>query len=166
MILPNYKFLKLKNFSQDHLSTVLNDSFNLKHPVVLVITSLSRNEQIELINFVENYFKHHNLSLKYPYPVFFISKEDGLPHESLVFESERKLPRFFSKKDAKVNLKDSHQILKNRLIQLEIKNTDSKLYENRIKKYAQLHKNIYELEKERVDYEWIHDQLLQTNKEN
>ena len=60
------------------------------------------------------------------------------------------LPKFFSQKEGRMNVKEGHMVGKNRLLQQEIRNTDSKHGLQEIESYARVHREIFEHEKERV----------------
>jgi len=59
-----------------------------------------------------------------------------------------------------MNVKESGLADKNKLIQLEIKNSDPNFYQQEIKNFGETHRTIYQQEKERVFYRKLLSQLF------
>jgi hypothetical protein len=165
MNLPVYKFIKLKNNFHDDINSIFKTDLNLKSPVVFNLSDLTYEITEQIVKFIETYFKVHNLSLRFPYPVYVISKYEWIVSEISFFQNEKDLPQFFSKKDTKINLKESQLVLKTKLLQQELLSADPSSYEEKIKSYSKKHKVIYELEVERRSYQQILNHLIKENQE-
>jgi hypothetical protein len=165
MNLPVYKFIKLKNNFQDDINSIFKSDLNLKSPVVFNLSDLSYEITEQIVKFIETYFKVHNLSLRFPYPVYIISKYEWIESEISFFQNEKNLPHFFSKKDTKINIKESQLVLKTKLLQQELVSADPSSYEKKIESYSKKHRLIYELEVERRSYQNILNHLLKETQE-
>jgi hypothetical protein len=135
MNLPVYKFIKLKNNFQDEITSILNKDLNLKSPIVFNLNDLTSEVCEQIVNLIETYFKVNNISLKFPYPVYVISKYEWTDSEITFFKNEKELPHFFYKKDSKINLKESQILLKTKLLQQELVSADPSSYKEKIKKF-------------------------------
>lgn len=164
MNLPIYQHINLKSASLEDLNHVLHPEINFKHPVSINLKNLDLDEQREAIGLIENYFVSQNLSFKFPYPIILISDhEPSITKIPLVAESQF-LPKFFSSKESKMNVKETHLAGKNKLLQQEIMNSDSSTNITDIENYGQAHRIIYELEIERKFYRSILSQILKVKK--
>jgi hypothetical protein len=160
MNLPVYHHINFRNASLEDLNSILSRDMNLKHPVALNLKYLLEDEQREIIGLIENFFVSNNISYKFPYPVYLITDhESTITRMPTVFTLEE-LPKFFSQKTSKMNVKESHLMGKNRLLQQEIQNADSLVSQKAFDQYAMIHKKIYELEEERKFYRGILNQLV------
>ena len=74
------------------------------------------------------------------------------------------LPRFFSHKDSKINIKESHLLHKNKLLQKEIINSDFQQNQIIIDDFAHKHKTINKLEQERFFYRSLLNKLSKRQK--
>jgi hypothetical protein len=166
MNLPVYKFIKIKNHFMEEITSILNTEINLKSPVVFNLSDLPGEACEQTVRLIETYFKVNNISLKFPYPVFIICKYEGIDSEISFFQDEKELPRFFFKKDSKINLKESQLLLKTKLLQQELVSADPSSYREKIKNYSRKHKIIYELELERLAYLNILKKLVEDFEEN
>ena len=164
MSLPIYQTINLKSASLDEVKALLGQDLNLKHPVAINLKNLDHDQQREVIGLIENYFVSHNLSFKFPYPVFVIcDHEKSVTKLPLVNKSEE-LPKFFSPRDSKMNVKESHLIGKNKLLQLEVRNSDASSNDKGINNYGESHRIIFELEEERKFYRTILNRLVKVKK--
>lgn len=161
MSLPVYKYLKFTFFSPEELEEVICEDFNLRSPIVLDILEIQEQDQIEFIRFVENYFTKRNESFLFPYPIYFLSRIDCSLTKIPILKEKKQLPRFFSKKESRMNVKESGLADRNKLIQLEIKNSDPNFYIQEIKNFGETHRAIFRQEKERVFYRKLLSQLFQ-----
>jgi hypothetical protein len=166
MNLPVYKFIKIKNNFQEEITSILSSDLNLKSPIVFNLNELTSEMCGQIVTLIETYFKVNNISLKFPYPVYVISKYTGLESEISIFQNEKDLPHFFSKKDSKINLKESQILLKTKLLQQELVSADPSSYKEKIKNYSKKHKIIFELETERLAYQGILKKLLENIEED
>ncbi len=164
MSLPVYQQYNIKSASIEEMKTLLSGDMNLKHPVVINLKALGLEEQREAIGYIENFYYSNNLSFKFPYPLYLVSDhEDSITRIPLVKEQSL-LPKFYSQRDTKMNVKESHVIGKNKLLQMEIKNSDASAVQQDIENYAHAHKIIQSLEKERNFYRFILNRLMKVSK--
>ena len=155
-----YKFVKIRNTSAEEIRKNLTIDINLKQPVVFDLRELNFEISQDFITTINYFFKSKGISFKYPYPLYIISNYDYENSEITIFQNEKDLPRFFSKKNSKTNLRESQLVSKTRLLQQEIKNSDPTSYELRIKNFSKKHKIIFQLEIERQNYQKIITELL------
>jgi hypothetical protein len=59
-----------------------------------------------------------------------------------------------------MNVKESQLISRNRLLQQEITNADSQSIEESMNRYGQVHRQIFEMEKERLFYRSVLNRLM------
>lgn len=164
MSLPVYQHINLKTGSLDELNAILNQELNLKHPVTIGLKALDLDQQRELIGLIENYFVSHNLSFKFPYPVYLISDHEASITKVPLVKKQEELPKFFSQRDSKMNVKESHLAGKNKLLQQEVRNSDASSNTKDAQNYGEAHRIIYELEEERKFYRLILNRLVKGKK--
>lgn len=164
MNLPNYHTINIKSAELEELQAVLSPELNFKRPVVFNLKNLNLDQQREVIGLTENYFSSNNISYKFPYPIYFISDHEASISKIIIIKDTNELPKFFSQKDSKMNVKESHLLGKNKLLQQELKNTDSQQAFHDIEAYAQFHKKISTLESERLFYRHVLNKLTQAKK--
>jgi hypothetical protein len=155
MSLPAYFHIHLKSAQLDEIQAVLSADLNLKSPVVFNLKHLDFDEQREVIGLIENFFTANDISFKYPYPVYILSQHESSLSQITIIRELKNLPRFFTQKDGRVNVRESELVAKNKLLQLEVKNIDALGSENNLKNFSESHKIIYSLEKERTFYRHI-----------
>lgn len=163
MSLPVYQHLNLASASLDYLSNILNPELNLKHPVSMNLKNLDLDDQREVIGLIENYFVSNNLSFKFPYPVYVISDHEKSISKMPMVNDIKELPRFYVQKESRMNVKEAHLAGKNKLLQQEIKNTDTSSNIKDIETYGEAHRIIYEQDIERKTYRAILNQLLKAS---
>lgn len=149
MSLPVYQVIQVKSSSLEELNELLKKDMNLSNPVALNLLALDVDAQREFIGLIENYFVSENISFKFPYAVYLISVHEPSISLMPVVTQVSKLPKFFQQKESRMNLKESHLADRNRLLQQEVANADSSLHQSEVKSYAQFHRKIFELERER-----------------
>lgn len=138
----------------------MTPEINLKHPVVINMKGLDQDQQRELIGLIENYFVTHNISFKFPYPVYIMTEHEGSISNLPLVRNPQELPRFFIPREGKMNVKETHLAGKNKLLQQEIRNADSELSEESLKAYARSHREIFELEEEILFYRSLMNKLI------
>lgn len=164
MSLPVYQTITLKAQVLDDIQSILSPEMNLKHPVVLNLKFLDLDQQREVIGLIENFFVTENLSFKFPYPVYLISDhQPSITKMSMVKESNE-LPQFFSQKESRMNVRESHLASRNRLLQQEIKNSDPSVHLSELRAYGEQHRLIFELEQERQFLGSILNKLVKVKK--
>ena len=164
MSLPVYQHINLKTGSLDELNAILNQELNLKHPVTIGLKALDLDQQRELIGLIENYFVSHNLSFKFPYPVYLISDHEASITKVPLVKRPEELPKFYTQRDSKMNVKESHLAGKNKLLQQEVRNSDASSNTKDALNYGESHRMIYELEQERKFYRLILNRLVKGKK--
>lgn len=165
MSLPVYHHIHLKDASLENLSNILNPSLNLKNPVVIHLETLNLDDQREIIGLLENYFVEQNLSFKFPYPLYLISHHEPSITRIALFNRQEELPKFFSQKESRMNVKEAHLAGRNKLLQQEVRNTDSSANEKDLQHYGESHRIIFELEKERRFYKHLLTRLTEEKKD-
>lgn len=152
MNLPIYQQVTFRHYSIEELEDFLAPDLNVKHPVVLNLRGLEHDQQREYIGIIENYFDTNRISYKFPYAIYLISDhEPSITNVPLLARLED-LPKFYLQKEAKVTTKENQLLGKNRLLQLQLKNTDAAESQDQLLAYASHHREIFELEEERRFY--------------
>ncbi len=164
MSLPNYHTIHLKSSELEELKQFLEPDLNLKRPVVFNLKSLTFDQQREVIGLTENFFTSNNISFKFPYPIYFVTDHEASITQMSLVNSVEQLPKFFTQKESKMNVKESHVLGKNKLLQQELKNNDAQQSEIEISTYGQFHKKIHELEHERLFLRSILNRISQVKK--
>jgi hypothetical protein len=164
MNLPIYQHLNVKSASPEDLTHVLNPDLNLKHPAAINLKAMDLDEQREAIGIIENYFVSHNLSFKFPYPIYLVSDHEISISKVPVVQDTKALPKFFSQRESKMNVKETHLAGKNKLLQQEVKNSDASANIADLDSYAQSHRVIFELEHERKFLRGILSHLMKAKK--
>lgn len=164
MSLPIYQHVNIKTIQLEDLQNFLNPEMNSGHPVALNLKQLDLEQQREIVGLIENYFSTNNHSFKYPYPVYLIMDHEKTITRMPSVKTVEELPKFFSQKDSKMNVKESHLIGRNKLLQQAIKNIDSEQIQENIQNYGNLHRKVFELEKERLFYRSILNRLVKVTK--
>lgn len=164
MSLPVYQHINLKSASLADINNLLTPDLNSKHPVVMNLKALDLDDQREVIGVIENYFYSNNLSFKFPYPIYLISDHEVSISKISLIKDPQELPKFYSARDGKINVKESHLIGKNKLLQQEINNSDSSVNLKDLENYANAHRMIYEMERERGFYRSILNRLMKVSK--
>jgi hypothetical protein len=154
MGLAFYQFHIFTNDFKQELNGILTTDLNLGNPQVIDLRKLSNDEQRIATVMVEDYFSTHNLSLHFPYPIYVLS-ELTEKFNVTTLKRESDLPRFFSKRPGKMNVKETHLSDKNALLQREIKNSDNLNNTINLKNFSYYHHRIFIGERERYFYELI-----------
>jgi hypothetical protein len=160
MSLPIYHNITVKTTSFEDLTDILAQELNLKHPVVINVKALDFDQQRETIGLIENYFVTHEVSFKFPYPVYIITDQEATVAGLPLVRVPEELPKFFIQRDGKLNVKEAHLIGKNKLLQQEIRNGENSTNENEIKVYGKTHQQIHLLENESHIYKMILTRLV------
>ncbi|MGE3611615.1 MAG: hypothetical protein AB7I27_18645 [Bacteriovoracaceae bacterium] len=164
MGLPLYNQINIKNSSIDDLKLLLTPEMNLKNPVVFNLKDVPYEGQREIIGLIENYFVTENISFDFPYPIYFISDHEKSISDITILDSVGELPKFYNQKEGKINVKESHLISRNKLLQIEIKNTDAEFSKKSLYVYAETHREIFDLEMQGTFYKSILHKLMKAKK--
>lgn len=143
---------------------MLHPDINLKHPVVFNVKALDLDQQREIIGLIENYFSSNNISFKFPYPIYLVSDHEISITKVPLVHDANELPKFYTQRESKMNVKETHLAGKNKLLQQEVKNCDASANLSDIENYGYSHRVIYELERERKFYRSILNKLLKARK--
>lgn len=149
MSLPVYQIIPVKSNSLEDLNELLKKDMNLRHPVALNLLGLDADTQREFIGLIENFFMSENVSFKFPYPVYLLTVHEPSISLMPIASDQAKLPRFFTQKEGRMNVKESHLADRNKLLQQEVSNADSSLHQSEVRSYALFHRRIFELQRER-----------------
>ncbi len=150
MSLPFYHIYTPKSSSYEDLGDILNKEMNLRHPAVIGLKNLEFDVQREFIGLIENYFASENLDYNFPYPLYILTDHESSISNISLIKDTNELPIFYKKKEGKMNVKESHLISKNKLLQQEIYNTDAKKGDRVLTEFGKMHAMIHELETERL----------------
>lgn len=164
MSLPVYQHVNLKTASLEDLGHMLHADLNLKHPVVINLKSLDLDQQREMIGLIENYFSSNNLSYKFPYPIYLVSDHEASISKVPLVNDTKELPKFYTQRESKMNVKESHLAGKNKLLQQEVRNCDTSANVSDIENYGYSHRMIFEVEQERKFYRSILNRLMKAKK--
>jgi hypothetical protein len=165
MNLPVYQHINLKSASLEDLGHLLHQDLNLKQPIVINLKNLDIDQQREVIGLIENYYAGQNISFNYPYPVYLLSHHEPSITKIALIQDLQELPKFYTQRESKMNVKESHLAGKNRLLQQEVKNSDASANISNMQNYGDAHRIIYELEKERTFYRSILNRLVKVSKD-
>lgn len=160
MSLPVYQTINLKSSSLEELSSLLTSDLNLKHPVVINARSLDFDQQREVIGLIENWFVSNGVSFKFPYPVYVLTEQERTISNLPLLKSSEELPKFFAQKESKMNVKEAHLAGKNKLLQQEVQNSDAHSTESSIRMFGAIHRQVFELEEERLFYRSLIKRLM------
>ncbi|HXH76505.1 MAG TPA: hypothetical protein VNJ08_16155 [Bacteriovoracaceae bacterium] len=160
MNLPVYQTITIKSAALEDLGSFLHFDLNLKHPVVFSMKHLDEDEQRELIGLIENYFVTNGISYKFPYPVYILTSHESTISGLPLVKNLEQLPKFFTPKEGKINVKESQLLSKNKLLQQEIRNGDSLSNEIEMKVFGKIHKQLFVLEEERLFYRSLLNKLV------
>lgn len=164
MSLPVYQTINLRTSNLEELNSILRGDMNLKHPVVLNLKNLDFDQQREMIGLIENFFVSANLSFKFPYAIYLITDHEPSISKMPLFQDQTQLPKFYSQRESKMNVKESHLAGKNKLLQQEVKNSDASSNLTDLGTYGENHRIIFELERERKMYRSILNGLMKVKK--
>jgi hypothetical protein len=164
MSLPGYQHINIRSAELEELQKILTKDLNLKNPVVINLKALHLDEQRDLIGLIENFFDTQDVSYKFPYPVFLVTEHESSITRMPAVRSTENLPKFFSIKEAKINVKESQLAEKNHLLQQDIYNADGGSARADLEAYGKIHRRIFELESERLAYRGILDRLMKGNR--
>lgn len=159
MNLPIYQIINVKSSQVEDVMAVLNVDMNLHRPVALVCKNLDRDQQLEVIGLVENWFSEGLSSCRFPYPVYIVADHGEALGQVSVVPEVQALPKFFHQKELQTNVKEAQLIDRSRLLQQEIRNLDPKQNQDTLKRYGLQHKKIWFLVKEAAFYEEILEKL-------
>ncbi len=162
--MPIYQHVNVNAIQLEDLKNFLNEDMNTRHPVALNLKQLDLEQQREIIGLIENYFSINNISYKFPYPVYLITDHQRTITLMPTVKSIEELPRFFYQKDSKLNVKESHLLQRNALLQQEIKNADAEFVTETTKSYSSIHRKVHELDKELQFYRSILNRLIRAEK--
>jgi len=165
MSLPIYQHINVRTIQVEDLKNYLHRDMNGNHPVALNLKNLDFDQQTEMVSLIEDFFSTHNFSYKFPYPIYLIMDLEKTITQLPSVKTLEELPKLFNQKDAKINIKESHLLTRNKLLQQEIKNADADSVTKSIQNYGSFHKKIFDLEKERLFYRSILDRLNKANKD-
>lgn len=164
MSLPIYHLINIRSIQVEDLNSLLNREINFKHPVALSLKLLPFDQQTALVGLIENFFSTNNLSYKYPYPVYLVMDQEKTITRMPSVKNISELPRFFAKKETKMNVKESYLFNKNTLLQQEIMNADAELIQSNIDRFGANHRKVFDLENERLFYRSILNQVIKVKK--
>lgn len=150
MSLPIYQTHNLKSSSLEDLDAFLRPELNLKHPIVINLKAFNSDQQRDLIGLIENYYVSNNISYRFPYPVYLLTDHETTISKMPIIQKTEELPKFYSHAESRMNVKETHLIEKNKLLQIEIQNTDSLAGATSIARYGHYHRQILELEDQRI----------------
>jgi hypothetical protein len=164
MSLPIYQHIQVKSLQLDDLKNFLTPDMNMRHPVALNLKQLEFDQQREMVGLIENFFSTNNLSYKFPYPVYLVMDQESSITQMPNAKSVEELPRFFHQKDTKMNVKESHLLGRNKLLQQELRNADAENVDASLQTYGAIHRKVFELDKERLFYRSILNRLIKASK--
>lgn len=148
MNLPIYQHIHLKTTSLEELGQILHSDMNLKHPVVIHLEALQFDQQREMMGLIENYFASHNLSYNFPYPIYLLCDHERSMSKVSIVNKLQELPKFFSQRESRMNVKETQVANKNKLLQQEVTNCDASANSKNIEEYGSSHRVIFEMEQE------------------
>ena len=164
MSLPVYHTIHIRSAQLDEIQQALGIDMNLRHPVALNLKTLDNDQQREVIGVIENFFVSKNVSFKFPYPIYIVSDLDQSITNMPIARIPEELPKFFTQKDSKMNVKEMHLASKNKLLQQEVKNSDAASSEQNLSSYGAHHRQVHLLDLERQFYFAVLNRLLKGTK--
>ena len=164
MSLPVYQHFKIRTAALEDISQLLHPDMNTKHPVVFHLNTLEMEDQREIAGLIENYFDANNVSFKFPYPIYLITDHEKSITNIPVVKSQSELPKFFTPKESRMNVKETHLAGKNKLLHQAIRNVDPEVTRRDFEAFGKAHREIYELELEGLFYRSILNKLMKVKK--
>lgn len=164
MSLPVYLQVNFKSSALEEITGLLHTEMNLRHPVVFNLKSLDTDQQREVIGIVENFFVSNNISYNFPYPVYVLSDHEASISRLPIVSDQSELPKFFSSRDNKMNVKEAHLSNKNKLLQQDILNSDASSNQGHLDNYGMAHRQIKELQIELDFCRLIYNRLTKDKK--
>jgi hypothetical protein len=150
-----YHIHSLSNAYREEIHERLSTEINLENPVALDLRNLPVADQRLALIEIETFFLTQNQSPRFPYPVYILTDLEDMASILVTLKSPDELPKFFSKRSSKLNVKETHLSQKNSLLQRAVKNSDPLHYSEVIKDFSEAHQTIYHQERERLFYEEI-----------
>lgn len=164
MSLPVYQHINVRTIQLEDLRNFLSKDLNLRHPVVLNLKFLDLDQQREMIGLIENFFETNNLSYKFPYPVYLVMDHQPTITNMPSVSATDQLPKFFTQRESKMNVKETQLIGRNKLLQQEISNADPQSIDDSVQRYSSIHREIYTNEKERLFYRSLLNRMVKGKK--
>ncbi len=164
MSLPVYQHINVRTIQLEDLRNFLSKDLNLRHPVVLNLKHLDLDQQREMVGLIENFFESNNLSYKFPYPVYIVMDQQATITNMPSVSAPEHLPKFFTQRESKMNVKESQLIGRNKLLQQEISNADPQSIDESVNRYSTIHRELYANEKERLFYRSILNLMVKGKK--
>lgn len=164
MTLPVYLNVNFKSSAIEEITGLLHTEMNLRHPVVFNVKALDIDQQREVIGLVENFFVSNNISYSFPYPVYILTDHEASITKVPVFSNPSELPKFFSSRDNKMNVKEAHLSNKNKLLQQDILNSDAFSNQSNIDNYGHTHRQIKEMQLELDFCRFIYNRLTKAKR--
>lgn len=147
MQLPNYKELFIKKADKELIKKLFAASSIGRAPVVIKIDHL-KTTQHNAISIIEEILKQNMISSKFPYPIFLLSTVDNYQGDLNIIHDLNELPKFFDKKEKMLNVKEQNLLAKVRIYQTKLFNTNIPQQMEKIKDFANHHKQLFLLSKE------------------
>ncbi len=146
MAIPSYKQININNSSVESVKDQLDLHVFGQLPFILTISHLSN--EAEALSSIEDYLEQKSIT-NYPYPIYIVSTIKN--HNGLfsIFETQHECPQFFNQKIKQLNSRENKIIQKVYLKQKNLQNMQGHNFEETLHKYAQNHKEIHILEKEK-----------------
>lgn len=162
MSLPVYVNVNFRTGQLEEVRQVLSKDMNLRHPVALNLKALELDQQREVAGLIENFFVSSNVSWKFPYPIYLVTDCDPSVTHMPVAKLTEELPKFFTQKDTKMNVKEMHLSQKNKLLQQEVKNGDASNTDHVLSSYGAYHRQVHHAETERKFYLSLYQKMIRT----
>jgi hypothetical protein len=153
MTFPVYQKNSIRINQEADLDRLITKEINLYNPVIVEFETTSKEEETKLIHLLQKHLEQLNLNPRFPYAIYVITQiEIEIPLSFVCQRSKGEIPKFFTQKDARLNLKESHLMDKIRLLQQESGNCSSLENMNSLQRYAKSHRLIHVLDQERLAY--------------
>ena len=153
MTFPVYQKNSLRINQEADLDKLITKEINLYNPVIVEFKTTSKEEETKLIHLFQRHLEQLQINPRFPYAIYVITLlEIERPLSFVCLRSRDEIPKFFTQKDARLNLKESHLMDKIRLLQQESRNCSSLENIHSLQKYANAHRLIHVLDQERMAY--------------
>ena len=164
MQLPLFKKVSLNSENFEKYILTLGPDTNLRNPVLIDLDALTHEEQTLFFELLLPSITSKKLSFHFPYPIFIKTLLEFNSPDLLLIKNDSELPLFYQRKESKMNLKETQILMKNKLLQQEIKNSDIGVLLDQVDSYAKDHRKVYEKEVERLAYMSILGKLKKLDK--
>ncbi len=147
MQLPIYKEIYIEKVDKNIIKRLVLSQPLGKAPLVFKVSHLE-NEESKAISLIEEVLRESMISCLFPYPIFALSTMSGYKGEIKIISDLKNLPRYFDRKETKINVKGQSTLNKVKILQKKIYNSNVSDQIQKTKNFASKHKILFNLAQE------------------